>query len=297
MKLSNLRYFQAVSKHKNMTRAAEELHVSQPSLSHAIRELEDEFGIALFLRQNKGIVLTEEGQRFLNETNLLLEQADTFVKHMKQLGKANMTVKLGIPPASGALLFPDVLQALHHDYPQIKVQIFEIGSLGNRRSVLDGKVDVALVSTRAPISSAFGCYLLTCVDIHYYISVRNPLAAFERLTLEQTKDFPCVLLAEDCFLTSDILASYERIKTAPNVILNTNQLSIIRQLVENNVAGTFLFNGVLPPSDLYVEVPVQGLEPAQIYLIWNKSDPITPAKDKLMKAILSLYPPSSGTNK
>ena len=58
MKLFQLRYFQTVCKYSNLTRAAEELHISQPGLSHAIQELEREFGLTLFLRQNKGLVLT-----------------------------------------------------------------------------------------------------------------------------------------------------------------------------------------------------------------------------------------------
>ena len=66
MKLSQLEYFQTICKHCNLTRAAEELHVSQPSLTHVIHDLEQEFGLTLFLRQNKGLVLTEEGRQFLD---------------------------------------------------------------------------------------------------------------------------------------------------------------------------------------------------------------------------------------
>lgn len=73
MKLSQLKYFQVVCKHNNLTRAAEELHISQPGLTHVIQEMEQEFGLTLFLRRNKGLVLTEEGRKFLEEANLLLQ--------------------------------------------------------------------------------------------------------------------------------------------------------------------------------------------------------------------------------
>lgn len=103
MKLSQLKYFQVVCKHNNLTRAAEELHISQPGLTHVIHELEQEFGLTLFLRQNKGLVLTEEGRKFLEEANLLLQQSDYFISRMKFLGQSNQIIRMGLPPASATL--------------------------------------------------------------------------------------------------------------------------------------------------------------------------------------------------
>ena len=79
MTLVQLKYFQTVCKYNNITRASNELHISQPSLSNAIKDLEKEFGISLFYRFSKGLVLTEEGSLFLEETNHLLEHADLFL--------------------------------------------------------------------------------------------------------------------------------------------------------------------------------------------------------------------------
>ena len=67
MNLLQLKYFQEVAKYQNITRTAEILHVSQPSLSTAIRHLEEELGIELFDRKGKSIVLNENGQNFLRE--------------------------------------------------------------------------------------------------------------------------------------------------------------------------------------------------------------------------------------
>lgn len=68
MRLTQLKYFQAVCRYQNMTRAAAELHVSQPSLSNAIHELEDEFGMVLFRRKSRGIALTEQGGDLLQRS-------------------------------------------------------------------------------------------------------------------------------------------------------------------------------------------------------------------------------------
>ena len=109
MKLTHLQYFQTVCKHSNLTRAAEELHISQPGLTHVIHDLEREFALTLFLRQNKGLVLTEEGRQFLNEVNLLLEQVESFSGRMKLLGKANQVIRFGLSPASVTLYFSPVI--------------------------------------------------------------------------------------------------------------------------------------------------------------------------------------------
>lgn len=152
MKLSQLEYFQIICKHCNLTRAAEELHVSQPSLTHVIHDLEQEFGLTLFLRQNKGLVLTEEGRQFLDETNRLLEQTNYFVSRMKILGQSNQVVHFGLPPASATLFFPPIIHQLHRQYPQIKVNIVESGSIMNHQKILDGKLDLAMISSDSPVS-------------------------------------------------------------------------------------------------------------------------------------------------
>ena len=73
MNLTQLRYFQTVCRHGSITSAVEELQVSQPSVSSAIRALEEEFGVPFFERQHRGMVPTEEGKQFLLLTDSLLD--------------------------------------------------------------------------------------------------------------------------------------------------------------------------------------------------------------------------------
>ncbi len=90
MKLSSLRNFVTVAKYANYTKAAEYLHLSQPSLSRQIMELEKELGVTLFFREHKSLVLTEQGQLLLSEANDILERCDRlpslFQEQQKQIG-------------------------------------------------------------------------------------------------------------------------------------------------------------------------------------------------------------------
>ena len=71
--INRLKYFQAVCKSNNITKAAEELHIAQPSISIAIRSLERELGLSLFSRKHNKLNLTEEGKHVLELTNVLLQ--------------------------------------------------------------------------------------------------------------------------------------------------------------------------------------------------------------------------------
>lgn len=290
MKLSQLEYFQTICKHCNLTRAAEELHVSQPSLTHVIHDLEQEFGLTLFLRQNKGLVLTEEGRQFLDETNRLLEQTHYFVSRMKILGQSNQVVHFGLPPASATLFFPPIIHQLHRQYPQIKVNIVESGSIMNHQKILDGKLDIAMISSDSPVSSAFGSYLLATSRICLYLSKKHPLASSRSLSLKEICQIPLALLTEDSFLTTNTLKTCAQHKLVPNIILNTNQIAIIQQFVESNTAGTLLFHKTIPDSDLYTAIEIPEFTKVYVYLIWNQYNTLRTAVKDFIKAAKSVYP-------
>lgn len=290
MKLSQLKYFQVVCKHNNLTRAAEELHISQPGLTHVIRELEQEFGLTLFLRQNKGLVLTEEGRKFLEEANLLLQQSDYFVSRMKFLGQSNQIIRMGLPPASATLFFPSIMHMLHRQSPQIKIDVVEIGSLTNQQKILDGELDAALISTNTPVSAAFGGYLLAQTRICLYVAADHPFAGREEISLREVCSIPLVMPTEESFLTTNTLKTCAQNKLTPNIMLHTNQIAIVSQLVQNGTAGTLLFHGTLPECTAYRAIPVQEFDDVYIYLIWNQYNPLSTALKQLIRAAKAVYP-------
>ena len=85
MKLNQLYYFKTVCKYNNITKAAEHLHVSQPAVTHAVRELEKELGICLFTRTNKNVVLTKEGEFFLQRSLGILASLEELIDEMHDL--------------------------------------------------------------------------------------------------------------------------------------------------------------------------------------------------------------------
>lgn len=283
MKLTQLRYFQTICKFNNITRASNELHVSQPSLSNTIKELEDEFGVSLFYRLSKGMRLTEEGEYFLHEATRLLEQSDALVSHMHTLGKTKHNVKIGVPPMLSSLIFPRLLKSCQTNFSNTKLKMIEHGTLTNRILVLDGTIDAAVISCIGSLPLSFGYCDLCSLDIFFYVSIDNPLAAQSSISLSSLWKTPLAMLAEDSFLTSYINQRYKALNLTPNIIVNTNQIATIQQLVDNNTAAALLFDNILDTDKNIVKLPVNDLPTIQIRLIWNSNRKLSAGTQNLIR--------------
>lgn len=116
--------FYTVAKHNHMTRASEELHISQPAISQSIKKLEEQLGGPLFLRSNKGMELTEEGKMFYEYVKGALElikNAENDFTSYKDLSKGE--IKIGCSTTLTKLLLLDVIKKFHEDYPKITFKI------------------------------------------------------------------------------------------------------------------------------------------------------------------------------
>ena len=116
--------FYVVAKYKHMTKASEELHVSQPAISQAIKKLEEELGGALFVRSNKGMDLTEEGEMFYSYVSgalKLINDAENEFGSFKRLTKGEL--KIGCSSSLTKLVLLQALKEFHQDYPGIKINV------------------------------------------------------------------------------------------------------------------------------------------------------------------------------
>ena len=118
------RIFYVVAKHKHMTKASQELAISQPAISQSIKKLEDQLGGTLFLRSNKGMELTEEGKMFFDYVKGALELIDDAEKEFTSFKNLSQgEIKIGCSTTLTKLVLLDVIQKFHKDYPLIKIHI------------------------------------------------------------------------------------------------------------------------------------------------------------------------------
>ncbi|MEU8623653.1 LysR substrate-binding domain-containing protein [Streptomyces sp. NPDC048669] len=154
MQFQQLMYFVAVAEARHFTRAAEEVHVSQPSLSQQIRALENELGAELFSRARGNIALTDAGEALLPLARRILADADTARHEVQELAQLRRgRVRLGATPSICTGLLPDVLRAFHDLHPGIQLLLEEGGSHDLVRELARGALDLALVVLPLPAAS------------------------------------------------------------------------------------------------------------------------------------------------
>ncbi|NEC66729.1 LysR substrate-binding domain-containing protein [Streptomyces sp. SID9727] len=154
MQFQQLTYFVAVAEARHFTRAAEEVHVSQPSLSQQIRALENELGAELFSRARGNITLTDAGEALLPLARRILADADTARHEVQELAQLRRgRVRLGATPSVCTGLLPEVLRAFHDLHPGIQLLLEEGGSHDLVRELARGALDLALVVLPLPAAS------------------------------------------------------------------------------------------------------------------------------------------------
>ena len=271
MKLNQLRYFMAVCKHNNITKAAAELHITQPSISNAIRDLEEEFGVALFSRQSKGLTLTEEGRYFMEKASDILTSTDTLTEQMRDMGNKRREILIGVPPMIGTILFPYMFQSFREKHPGVHLTIVENGSVQVRNLVENGSLDAAIVSAGETSSPVLESVNILDTETMFCVSTSHPLANCDYVDIDMIKDEPLVLFKEDSYQTTMIMRVFKSQNINPNVILYSSQLHTIRELVTNNIATTVLFKGIVKENQGIVCIPFKEPLITTIELTWNRN--------------------------
>lgn len=137
LELRQLQFFIEVAKHKSITKAAENMHISQPALSKSIMALEEELGMTLIIRSNKTSDLTDAWKvvmEYAQKMNVLIEEMRTSLNDLTNLARGQ--INIGLPPFIGSLFFPRVMAKFHRAYPNIELNITEYGGSSFNSSFL-----------------------------------------------------------------------------------------------------------------------------------------------------------------
>jgi LysR family transcriptional regulator, transcription activator of glutamate synthase operon len=144
MEIRQLRYAEAVARHRHFTRAAEELHVAQSALSHQIRRLEAELGTELFTRNSRSVTVTEAGEAVAARARSVLEQVDGVREEVDELrGLVRGRVGVGATLPAGAIDVPALLVGFSKAYPGIEVDLYEGTARDMRDHLDDDTIDAA----------------------------------------------------------------------------------------------------------------------------------------------------------
>ena len=228
MTLQQLAYFLAVARTRHFTRAAEESHVAQPSLSKQVQALEKELGAELFSRARGNVALTPAGEALLPIALRILSDVDTAHLEVAELvGLRSGRVRVGAPPSLCASLFADVLKRYHDAYPGIRLLVTESGSRDLERDLTAGALDLALVIASPGLS-------LTAVPVlseELVVASARPLGR-DRVRLGDLRDEPMVMFREGYDLRETTVAACHAAGFEPRFSVEGGEMDAVLRFVE-----------------------------------------------------------------
>ena len=286
MELRHLRYFVRVAETENVSRAALQLHISQPAVSRQIRDLEEEIGLPLLKRSGKSVRLTEAGRVFLAEARAVLERTDEAVRNVRALAN-NKQPQLHVGYSS--YLVDPVFHAILNNYqratPNVRVKLHDRSVEQNVDALLEGKLDLAFIFHAPKAGALRGLRFLVLSTEHPRLAVSpaHPLARRRVVPLEEAAREPFIVLVPEEFPDYHyfIDAVFASIKNKPRVAEEHESIGSIISAVE---AG----RGVALAADRFIHafgprVKLLRLTPepmtADIGLATRKG-PLSPAAEK-----------------
>ncbi len=219
MDFERLKAFQAVAKEKSFSKAAERIYKTQPAVSQAIRCLETELGVRLFLRLGRTVELTQAGAvlvEYARQAFQALEQARERVKALKGLEEGKLII--GTSDTTACYVLPPALRIFRRRYPGIEIIISNRPSPVTLQHVLSHEVDLGIVTLPVSHSGVEVMELLVREDV-VICSPRHPLSARKRMRIKQLAGHPLLLLDRGSSTRNFIDECFAREGVAPDVAM------------------------------------------------------------------------------
>lgn len=270
MKLTQLHYFVTVCRYGSIARAVDVLHISQPSISAAIRELEHEFGVNLFIREGKSLTLTHEGQALFEQAEDLLKHAERIERQMMNAGHNRKTLHIGVPPMIGSLILPQVFSRFCDD-AELHLEITEAGHNKLFSELKNTALDLAFLPHDGPVAPELGSAPIQMLETVFVTSENNPLAARSSVSFPELRDNRLILFQSGFFQNTMITRSFRELGIDPNILTESSQLSTVISVIRSGIADGFLFRNVAEAYSGIVPISLDPRMQVQISACWNRS--------------------------
>ena len=231
MEMHQLRYAVAVARSGNFSRAAEQCHVSQPSLSQQILKLEEELGERLFDRTKRETKVTPHGEAFLRRAIRILEEVDAATREAHDAKELiSGVISIGVIPTIAPYLLPEVMAAFTREYPGVEMIVQE-ETTGRLLKLLQGyEIDFALIS---PPFDAEGLQTQHLLEEELLLALprKHPLVAKKSVSSVDLEGEKMILMKEGHCLGDQVLNFCNRSEVRPQISFRSAQLETIQSLI------------------------------------------------------------------
>lgn len=288
MNLDHMRYFVKLSELRHYTRAAEQLCISQPSLSHAISQLESELGVPLFEKSGRNTVLTRYGEEFLECAQRSLGILDAGMESLQRSAKGEGVVRLGFLRTLGVDFIPKLTSDFIAADPNSGVEFSFHSDLspGLIDGLLQHKFDLVFCSEPEK-SLGLTATPVTSQKLVMIVPNGHPLADRESIGLAETLEYPAVWFAKDSGLRKVVDGMYEQVGGKPISVVETEEDEVIAGLV---AAGFGI--AVVPDMDMLHKLDISVLEITSppyhrdFFIAWDDSVFMSPAAQRFRSFVL-----------
>ncbi|MCG7531102.1 LysR family transcriptional regulator [Psychrobium sp. MM17-31] len=233
--LKQLKAFVVVAQQESFMAACELLHISQPALSIAIKNLETEVGGALFSRTTRAVVLTPEGQRFLPTAKRLLQDwDDAFIDLSQAFTLEHGILSIAAMPSFASSLVPSYLKRFRNEFPDVKIKLHDVVAEDAVQMVIDDQVELALVFEVPDVPQLD---FIPLFEDKFVAAIPPALAqdCTEHFSWAQLLESPLIALQQPSTIRAQIEALLDEQGLAFDVEFEANQLATIGQMVASGL--------------------------------------------------------------
>lgn len=244
MELRQLLYVLQIANERNFSRAAEKLHIAQPSLSQQLSKLEKELGVMLFQRNTSAVELTHAGTKFVEQAQIIIDAVELLRQEMTDISELRTgRVVVGSMPITGAHLLPHVLPVFKRKYPEIEITLLEDSSMNLEKLTASGQTDLSLLSLPLEIP-ALAYEILGEERIDLAVPPEHPLAerasTGRRTSLEELKQESFIVLKEGQGFRKMTVDLCRQAGFEPSVVFESNNMETVQSLVAAGMGVTLV---------------------------------------------------------
>src|SRR5882724_10321774 len=227
MTVHQLRIFEAVSRHLNITRAAAELHIRQPSVYQQIKSLEESCGLRLYRRAGRGIELTSEGQKLRGESQEILDKIERLERKFAASRRSPATgpLMVGGSHVPSKSILPSCLATFKQSHPLVQITLQTQSSRSIERSVMNSALEIAII-THPSLSPHLQYLPFGEERVVLFVSTQHPLAKKKDLSLAEIAAVPLIIhrgiRRGTGKNTLDIMKRIEELGQPPTILMESN---------------------------------------------------------------------------
>lgn len=281
MELRALQYFLVVAREENITKAAALLHVTQPTLSRQMMQLEEELGVQLFTRRSHNIILTEQGMLLKRRAQELVSLADKTKQELAQQQILSGEVAIGSGEYRSSVLLAQILAQFHEQHPQVSYEIFSGNSDDIKERIERGLLDVGFLLEPVDVSKYEFMRLPIREEWGVLVSEGSELAQKTSVTPQDLADKPLLFSRRD-LVKRELMNWFGPYADDLNIVACGNLPFNLSMLVQQGI-GIFMN---LKKDCQYKGVCFRPLSPkleSNVVLAWKKNQAMSPAAQKLLE--------------